>query len=152
MVNDNWSYEDEWFEETNVLNVVKNYLENKGWNIVKFSEMKTDKGHDLEAKNGKDTLVLECKGFPSEYYVKGARKGERSRTNPKLQAHHWLTDVLYTVLKAKSKDPNVKVAIALPSIDGFYEKLIGEVSIVNEKFNISYYFVRRDGTVSEIVP
>ena len=152
MVTDNWSYEDEWFEETNILKVVKKYLESKRWNVIKFNEIKTDKGHDLEAMNGNDHLILERKGFPSDYYVSGPRKGEQKPTNSKLQAHHWFTDVLYTVLKAKSKDPNVKVAIALPSIDGFYEKLIGEVSLVNEKFNISYYFVGRDGTVSEIVP
>ena len=113
--------------------------------------MKTNKGHDLEAINGKDNLILECKGFPSEYCVNGPRKGERNRTNSRLQAHHWFTDVLYTVLKAKSKDPTVKIAIAFPSVNGVYEKLIGEVSLVNEKFNISYYFVIPDGTVSEIL-
>ena len=149
MVTDYWSYENEWFEETNVLRAVKNYLESRGWNILKFNENKTDKGHDLEAVHSNDYLILECKGFPSKYYVSGPRKGEVKPTNSKLQAHHWFTDVLYSVLKAKSKDPNVKVGIALPSVNGVYEKLIREVSLVNEKFNIGYYIVGPDGTVSE---
>ena len=74
MVTDNWSYEDEWFEETNILKVVKKYLESKRWNVIKFNEIKTDKGHDLEAMNGSDHLILECKGFPSDCYVSGPRK------------------------------------------------------------------------------
>ena len=149
MVTDNWSYEDEWFEETNVLKVVKKYLESKGWNVIKFSEIKTDKGHDLEAMNGNDHLILECKGFPSDYYVSGSKKGELKRTNSKLQAHHWFTDVLYSVLKAKSKDPNVRIGIALPSVNGVYEKFIQEIQLVNKNFNIIYYLVGSDKLVSE---
>ncbi len=49
VVTDQWLYEAEWFEETNVLTVVKKYLESKGWNVIKFNEIRTDKGHDLEA-------------------------------------------------------------------------------------------------------
>lgn len=58
MVTDYWSYEDECFEETNALKVVKKYLKNKGWDIIKFNEMKTNKGHDLEAINGKCTQSI----------------------------------------------------------------------------------------------
>jgi Holliday junction resolvase len=56
-----------------LINFLSKYLDNKGWNIVKFNEMNADRGHDLEATNGKDNLILECKGFPSEYYVNGSR-------------------------------------------------------------------------------
>ncbi len=44
--------------------MVKKYLESKGWNVIKFNKIKTDKGHDLEAMYGNDHIILECKGFP----------------------------------------------------------------------------------------
>lgn len=40
--------------------VVKKYFEGKVWNIIKFNEMKTDKGHELKSMNGKDSLILKC--------------------------------------------------------------------------------------------
>ena len=81
--------------------------------------------------------------------MKGARNGERNRTNPKLQPHHWFTDVLYTVLKAKSKDPNVRIGITFPSVNGVYEKFTQEIQLVNKSFNIIYYLVGSDKSVSE---
>ena len=133
----------------NGLKVVKKYLESKGGNVIKFNEMKTDRGHDLEAMYGNDRLILECKGFPSDYYVSRPRNGEPKPANSKLQAHHWFADVLYSVLKAKSKDPNVRIGIALPSVKGVYEKFIQEIQLVNKNFNIIYYLVGSDKSVSE---
>ena len=56
--------------------------------MTEYNEIKTGKGHNLEAMYGNDHLILECKGFPSDCYVSGPRKGEPKLTNSKLQAHH----------------------------------------------------------------
>ena len=88
--------------------------------VIKFNEIKTGKGHNLEAMYGNDHLILECKGLQSDCYVSGSRKGEPKFTNSKLQAHRWFTDVLYSVLKAKSNGPNVRIGIALPSVNDVY--------------------------------
>jgi thymidylate kinase len=45
-----WSYENEWFEETNVARKIKEYLERKGYKIIKFNENKRSKGHDIIAE------------------------------------------------------------------------------------------------------
>lgn len=42
-----WRYEDEWFEETNVNRKIKNALESAGYRITKFNEDKREKGHDI---------------------------------------------------------------------------------------------------------
>ena len=88
--------------------------------VIKFNEIKTGKSHNLEAMYGNDHLILECKGLQSDCYVSGSRKGEPKFTNSKQQAHHWFTDVLYSVLKAKSNGPNVRIGIALPSVNDVY--------------------------------
>lgn len=88
--------------------------------MTEYNEIKTGKGHNLEAMYGNDHLILECKGFPSDYYVSRPRNGEPKPANSKLQAHHWFADVLYSVLKAKSNGPNVRIGIALPSVNDVY--------------------------------
>ena len=38
-----YSYEDEWFEETNVAEKIKKFLEKNGWEIKKFNKDKRER-------------------------------------------------------------------------------------------------------------
>lgn len=72
-----WAYEDEWFEETNVSRKVKDFLVKKGYQIIKFNEDKRKRGADIIAINriNNQKLIVEVKGFPSDKYVRGEKKG-----------------------------------------------------------------------------
>ncbi len=147
-------YENEWFEETNVLRKIKGYLEKEGWNIQKSNEDKTQKGEDIRAsKNGK-TLVMEVKGYPSDKYVKTTAKykaGENKPTKPELQARHWFAEALFQLEIRKSKEPNIKIALGLPLMKR-YQNLLNEVEYVKEQLGITCYFTDENGKVSVIKP
>ena len=61
-----WSYEQEWYEETNIARKIKEFLQNKGWAIIKFNEDKRQKGPDIIALRDDKKLIIEVKGFPSK--------------------------------------------------------------------------------------
>jgi len=108
------SYEEEWFEETNIGRKIKEFLEKDSWKIEKFNENKKQQGPDIVAtKNGKK-IVIEVKGYPPRYYVVGKKKGQPKPTHPNLEAKHWFADALLSVVVEKSRNPKIKVGIGLP--------------------------------------
>lgn len=139
-----WNYEDEWFEETNVSRKIRDFLVQNGYEITKFCEDKKEKGHDIEAIKDGRKIKMEVKGYPSDKYVSGPYKGEKKPTNPKLQAKHWFREALLSLLKAKSKNPNCKMAIGLPKLK-VYEGLLKDISFVMEKLEIGYVLVEEEG-------
>jgi hypothetical protein len=144
-----WNYEDEWFEETNVATKIRDYLVDTGYSIQKFNDDKTTKGHDIVAiKDGK-TLVVEVKGFPSDKYVNGKNKGQKKRTHPNLQSKHWFSEALTALLTAKSLDWEVTIAMGLPHHDKYLET-IEKLRAINEKIGIIYFIVHKDGCVRKI--
>lgn len=74
-----WIYEDEWFEETNVARKIKEYLESEGYEVKSFNEDKHKSGDDILAEKDKQELVVEVKGYPSDKYVQGEKKGKRNQ-------------------------------------------------------------------------
>ena len=141
-----WNYEDEWFEETNVSRKIRDFLMEKGYEISKFSEDKREKGHDIEAEKDGLKVIIEVKGYPSDKYVRGLDKGNKKRTDPKLQAKHWFGEALLSLLKAKSKDPECKIIIGLPRFK-VYEGLLEDISFVIGKLEIGHVLVDEDGHV-----
>ena len=139
-----WNYEDEWFEETNVSRKIRDFLVQNVYEITKFCEDKREKGHDIEAiKDGRKTII-EVKGYPSDKYVRGPDKGNKKRTNPNSQAKHWFGEALLSLLIARSKNPNFKIAIGLPKFR-VYEGLLEKVNFVIEKMEIGYILVDEEG-------
>lgn len=145
MVGD-WRYEDEWFEETNVSRKIKNALESADYRITKFNEDKREKGHDIEAIKDGLEIIVEVKGFPSDKYVGGPKRGRKKPTNPNLQAKHWLGEALLTLLMAKSENPDSKIVIGLPDFR-IYKVLLEKVKFVMGKLEIGYILVDEIGNV-----
>jgi len=143
---EDWTYEDEWFEETNVAVKIRDFLESNGYEIIKFNKDKREKGHDLEVMKDGRKVIIEVKGYPSDKYVSGPNKGMRKPTKPNLQAKHWFGEALLALLKAKSKNSLCKIAIGLP-IFRIYEKLLEEINFVIEKLEIGYILVDKNGNV-----
>ena len=149
MDNTPYIYENEWFEETNVLKRIKAYLEAKGWTIIKFNENKTAKGEDIIATKRNEKLVIEGKGYPSDKYVKTTKRhivGDKKPSNPKQLAKHWFGEALLSLELVKSKDQNIKIALGLPLMEK-YENLLKDVDYVKKKLDIKCYFVDENGNV-----
>jgi hypothetical protein len=141
-----WCYEDEWFEETNVARKIQDFLVKSGYEITKFSENKKERGHDIEAEKDGQKVIMEVKGYPSDKYVRGPDKGKKKRTDPKLQANHWFGEAILSLLIAKSKNHECKIAIGLPRFK-VYERLLEHISFVMEKLGIGYILVDEDENV-----
>jgi len=142
-----WSYEKEWFEETNVARKIRDYLVSTGWRILKFNEDKRQRGPDIIAEKEKKRIIIEVKGYPSDKYVRGVRKGLKKPTPPNLQAKHWFAEALLAIIRSKYREPHSIIAIGLPK-KGIYEKLIKEVRTVLCDFTtLQFILVTADGKV-----
>lgn len=146
MTFDDWNYEDEWFEETNVATKIKAFLISQDYTIQRFNDDKKSKGHDLLATRNGKKLVVEVKGFPSDKYVNGERKGQKKPTPPNLQAKHWFSEALTALLLAKSHDWNVTIAMGLPYHEKYLET-VEKLRPINERIGIIYFIVYKNGEV-----
>lgn len=142
-----WSYEKEWFEEGNVCKKVKKFLEDKKhYKIERFNKDKKAKGPDIIASKSSKKLIVEVKGYPSDYYVRGEKKGKKKRTPPKLQARHWLAEGLFQLIQRKSEYPDIEIGLGLPdkySDLGFTEK----IKCFKDAFKLTYFLVNEKGNV-----
>ena len=144
-----WQYEDEWFEETNVSTKIRDYLVSTGYQIIKFNEDKTKKGYDIETKKDSTMMVVEVKGYPSEEYVSGDNKGQKKPTHPNLQAKHWFSEALLTLLLAKCNDWDTKISFGLPDFPK-YRELIAKITPIMKNAEIDCIFVKENGDVERI--
>lgn len=150
MPRDNWSYENEWFEETNISRKIRDYLFDTGYEIIRFNDDKKKKGPDIVViKNGIKTII-EVKGFPSKFYVGTERKGKKKPTHPNLQAKHWFSEALLSLVLEKCKDwNNVRIAMGLPRFQK-YDELCSRIAPLREAIGIKIYFVYESGKIEEI--
>lgn len=144
----NWKPEDDWFHESNVQALVKNYLKSKlGTPTKEANCLKKERGPDLLfSKNGID-LQIEIKGYPSDKYARGPKIGKKKPTPPKTQAKHWFAQVMRDVIIAKGKNPNLQIAIGLPQYE-VYETLWKYSLWATKKLGIKCYWVSEKGNVS----
>lgn len=149
MTSQDWKYEDEWFEETNVATKIKAFLIGQGYTIQRFNDDKKAKGHDLVAIRDGKKLIVEVKGFPSDKYVNGKNKGQKKRTHPNLQSKHWFSEALTALLIVKSLDWQVTIAIGLPYHNKYLET-IDKLRAINEKIGIIYFIVNKNDKVDLI--
>ncbi len=144
-----WDYKDEWFEETNIGIVIRDYLIKNGHKIIKFNEDKKQKGHDMiTIKEGIKTVV-EFKGYPSDKYVSGVNKGKKKPTSPNLQAKHWFSEALLSLILAKCNDWDIVIAMGLPKFRK-YEELVKKIEPLREKIGLKCYLVSNTGKVEEV--
>lgn len=141
-----WCYEDEWFEETNISKKIKDWLEKNGYDILKFNTNKKAKGHDIEAKKNNLKFIFEIKGFPSDKYVIGKKIGKKKRTNPNLQAKLWFAEALFSLIIAKSQDPEIKIALGLPAKNK-YKELINKITYFRKQFDLLCFLVDENGEI-----
>ena len=142
----NKSYEEEWYEEMHIAKHIRDYLTNNGYEITRFNEDKMLHGNDLIAvKNGKE-LIIEVKGFPSRYYVRGPKAGLPKPTHPNLQAKHWFSDALRALMNAKSVNLDAEIAFGFPECKKYHD-FIDKISPLLGRLDCHCYFVDQNGSI-----
>ncbi len=147
------NYIDEWFYEGNISKCLVDYLIKNGYKIIKDNSNKiSDKGEDIIASIKGQQEIIEVKGYPTTYYVRGLKKGQPKPTNPKLQAKHWFSEALLSSIfnhqRQKGKE-KFKLALAFPLTERDKE-LVGKVEDFFTDNNIDFkvYFVDEKGTIT----
>jgi hypothetical protein len=143
---------DDAVHEGAVVDAVVRYLGRSGWAIRAVADAaRRERGDDIRAERDGRTLVVEAKGYPSRKYADARRAAEHKPTHPSLQAKHWLSNALLTVLHTLGRRPDVLVAIALPDILR-YRNLVDEMEPPLRRLGVGVLFVGSDGEVVERLP
>jgi hypothetical protein len=122
------TYRAAWYWEGNVQAAVVRQLEAEEWRIVRTADAGTrERGDDIRAEREGVTLVVEVKGYPPRRYADPARAAETKRTNPTVQAKHWLAEAIFRSLRTLGQEPDVRVAIAVPDFPR-YRVLLDDVA------------------------
>jgi hypothetical protein len=107
-------YQAEWAWEGNVQAAVVRQLALDGWRVLRTADAAArQQGDDIRASRDGVTLVVEVKGYPSRSYADPRRAHEVKRTNPTLQAKHWLAEAVLRSMRSLGTDPGIRAAIAL---------------------------------------
>ncbi len=120
-------YQQLWYWEGNVQEAVRQRLICDGWTVSRFADAgRKEHGDDLVAVRATAMLVIEVKGYPPSTYADPRRSGEFKRTNPTLQAKHWLAEALLRSMRTLERVPQPQVAVGLPDFPR-YRGLVGEL-------------------------
>lgn len=141
-------YQAAWYWEGSVQKAMARHLRSTGWTIVSMADTgRKERGDDIRATREGVVLVVEVKGFPSTAYADPSRAAEVKRTNPTVQAKHWLAEAIFRSLRTLGAEPNTRVAIALPDFPR-YRTLLDEVAEPLTRLGIGVLFVSEDGSVA----
>jgi hypothetical protein len=139
-----------WHWEGNVQEAVRQLLVREGWVILSTADAaRRSRGDDIRAIRDGITLVVEVKGYPSTTYADPRRQGEVKRTNPSLQAKHWLAEAVLRSIRTLGTQPETTVAIALPEHPRYWA-LLGEIAGSLERLGITVIVVSRDDVLAAV--
>lgn len=150
-----YDHKKDWFYEGQISSKLVEYLRNKGFEILKDNSKNINaRGEDIIAVKDGITELIEVKGYPTDFYTKGQNKGLPKKTNPKLQAKHWFSEVLlstiYNYQKHRTNKKKLQLAVAFPLFDR-YTELIKNTSdfFIDFGIDIKVYFVNENGLIME---
>ncbi len=89
--------------------------------------------------------MVEVKGWPSSTYARGERAGQPKPTQPTLQATHWFSEALTSLIR-RGAEPGSRLAMGLPDMPR-YRMLLGEAGWALDRLDITVYLVAADGAV-----
>jgi len=146
----------DWFYEGNISKVFVEYLKKNSHKILKDNSGNIkQKGVDIISQKNDIYYLSEVKGYPTEFYVNGPNKGEKKKTNPKLQAKHWLGEAILSSIfnysEYKYQYDNIELCVVLPEIDRYKEllKTILPFFIDNCNCKIKFFLVNEKSEVKE---
>ena len=143
---------DDWFWEVNVQETFARHLAKEGWSITSTSDTAArQQGADIVASREKEILIVEVKGYPSDQYVSGSKKGKPKSTNPSTQARHWYAGALLTASLARDSYPKARVAMVFPDFVT-YRSLIARTKFVLDAGRLEVFLITDKGKVSPPFP
>lgn len=110
-----------------------------------------EQGPDLVVAKGARTLAVEVKGYPTDTYEHGARRGEPKPTQPTNQARQWFSHAALKVMMLRGDYPQREIAACFPDFPT-YRNLASRTRSSFEALGVGIYFVRDDGSVEVFVP
>lgn len=124
------------------------HLVARGWTIISVADTATkEAGIDVLAERAVNRLAVEVKGYPSERYASGKRRGERKPTRPPVQARHWYAGALLTTMLTRGSHPDWTLALALPDFPT-YRSLLERTASSLRALDVDIYLVSEDGRVT----
>ncbi len=151
----NYDHTIDWYYEGQISSKLAEHLQSKGFEILKDNSKNIRaRGVDIIAVKDGITELIEVKGYPTDFYTKGEKKGLPKKTNPKLQAEHWFSEVLlstiYNYQKYQTNKQNLQLAIAFPLFDR-YTDIIKNTSdfFIDFRIDIKVYFINEKGLIME---
>ena len=144
------SYGPEWFAEAAAQAIVAAFLSDRGWRIVSTSDTaRRERGVDIVAERGGETVGIEVKGFPSRGYTDPASAAQTRPTQPSTQAGHWFAQAVLAAMRLRKKQPRWRSVIALPKFSR-YEQLLTETSNSLTAAGIEVWWIHEDGQVHPV--
>ena len=152
-VNEKWDKTDDWFWEGNIQERIIRYMKNaEGFHVVESANtaMKTQ-GPDILAERHGVRRRVAVKGYPSDKYVSGNKKGQKKPTNPILQARHWFAEAILELVLARSANPKLEIALGFPTCTR-YVNLLNSIRWFRDKMQLYSYLVSENGSVNTFKP
>lgn len=148
-----YNHKIDWYYEGNVSKAIVAFLKLQDYKIIKDNSSKiSERGEDIIASKNETTLIIEVKGYPTEFHTKGKNKGQKKNTNPKLQAKHWFSEGLFALMKSYSKytDTKIEIALGLPKHQRYDELLeMVKAFFTEHRIGLKIFFVDDQNIVTE---
>ena len=148
-----YNHKTDWYYEGNISQAIVSFVKLQNYKVIKDNSAKISKrGEDIVASKDGTTLIIEVKGYPTEFHTKGLNKGRKKNTNPKLQAKHWLSKGLFTLMRCYSKyrGKQIEIALGLPHMPRYIE-LIETIKpfFIDNEIILKIFFVDQHNVVTE---
>ena len=109
--------ESEWFWEGNIQSAMIKHLAADDWAVLSVANTATrEHGVDIIARKSGRRILVEVKGYPSKYYVRGENKVQLKKTPPSLQARVWFADLLMSGMLNAGDEPDAAVVLCMPDV------------------------------------
>lgn len=148
-----YNHTSDWYYEGNISKKLVEFFTDNEYVVIKDNSANIKaRGEDIIVEQGGVKIVVEVKGYPTEFQTKGTTKGTPKVTKPTLQAKHWFSEAILSSIfnyKKHENNSNTKLAIAFPKFER-YEVLVTKVKPFFKKHKIDFtvYFVHENGEVT----
>jgi hypothetical protein len=143
--------ESRWYWEGNVQAAVVRHLVHEGWDVVRVADTASrERGVDVRASRSEETMLVEVKGFPSEIYEQGAKRG-MPNPNVNVQARHYFADGVLSGLLLRGDNPDDRVVLALPDKPTF-STLATRCAPSFAALGIELWLVSESGRINDCSP
>lgn len=138
---------EEWFHEDAVVGLLATFLEENGWLIESKPSARTrERGIDIVASLEDKTLLVEAKGYPSQYYMDARKRGQAKPTPAASQAQQWFSHALLKAMRMAAQHSSSQIAMAFPNMPR-YRTLYAEIRSQLTQISLHVYFVGQCGEV-----